>query len=348
MKLFGRNQNNKGIQNLSLAQAFFEKNDRKQASIYAEKAIRELSKLKKSSPVDLSWAFCMLGGAEMGLGNLEKAEGAFQKSISLMLNARNFFSVDQIISTYLGMEKLQFKMQNYKASKEALLHTIDLIFPLSPDDRHTNIYMYLARNYEELRDYAGAVVYFEKYLMALSAFKGKGQSNYHGVSQHKDRLKASLAAQFLGFPEPFISIKYENGGAAMIDIQYAKYLISALPNPSQVSLTKLVSGTRKITLVQAVVVNNRLEWKPIFELEDTDLIENFVSNLNISENQSIGHMMGNGQHKIVLEKDDTYSIEIEILCANTIRLVNNWKHDAQLENPSFLKEWLRQNGVEIE
>jgi len=212
---------------------------------------------------------------------------------------------------------------------------------------HMDVYMYIAKSSEELREYAQAVEYFEKYLEVFSTLKGKEDPNYHGVSQHKDRLKACLEAKSSSYPNPFIHIKYENGGAAMIDVQYAQYHICEHPDPSQASLDQLITGVNKIDLLIAKANENILEWETITEVDEADAIEDFLKNIQITEDEPFGHMMGIGEHKMILHKPDGSHFEMEILSENLIRLPNHWKHDAKLKEASFLREWLSQYGIDL-
>jgi len=113
MKLFGKSRKNEWKSNLAQAQAALQKNAPDNAKLFAEKALSEMDQSKDAGKPDRSWALFIIGTSDLALGNREVAEASFHKSVNLMEETYDPISVDQRVSTYLGLGRIQFQKKQY-------------------------------------------------------------------------------------------------------------------------------------------------------------------------------------------------------------------------------------------
>lgn len=312
----------------------------------AKIVVDTLESNRKGEDAGLSWAYFLWGRAEIELGNYSVAYEKLGRSVKLGNKVKSEEFINKRMSISFAIAELLFKMKEYKRAKDLFSHFESSISQQpTPGELHMRVYLYLAQIFEQLRDYEGSISFFEKYLTVTARLKGKEESNYHEVSQYKDRLAVSLEAKRKGFPEILIPIKYENGGAALISCQYAAYLVSELPNPTQASLDEILGNPESIRIVKQSIVDGKVEEGVIFEENDKKKISKIISEIKINESESIGHLMGNGSYFLIIKNLDGEEAEIEFLSERLIRLSKYWKDDAVLESPHFINQWLSQRGV---
>ena len=169
------------------------------------------------------------------------------------------------------------------------------------------------------------------------------------------RLKAALKAKSLNFSgeeykDGFISYKVENEGAGMMDIMYAKYLVSDLPDPSQKDLDAISSKATKIDVVTYVKskkvkgMGHEMEEKTFKQLSQNQIKELFQC-IKIKEDD-ITHVMNIGEISFKIFQGDNLFGTIRYVSNGYIRWDDKWKDDALLVNPTKFLEWLASIGID--
>ncbi len=289
--------------------------------------------------------------------------GQYDESLNGLLEAKEFyrahFPQDRDIRLYidLGIGDCYFNLK--QLDKAILIYkNIEMSdYMKEASMLHLQVYNCLSFIYLVNRDYQKAIEYYEKYLLSFELINPNAQSTqqYDEVNRKKESLKAALKAKSLNFSgeeykDGFITYKVNNGGAGMMDIMYAKYLVSDLPDPSQKDLDEVFSRITKMEVITYVKgkkvkgMGHMMEEKTFKQLSQNQIKE-LSQCLKISE-ADITHVMNIGDVSFKIFDGDTQLGVIRYLENGYIRWENKWKDDALLINPTKFLEWLDRIGID--
>ncbi len=196
---------------------------------------------------------------------------------------------------------------------------------------------------ERRRKYNEAIAWYEKYLDVYAQLYHDQSSIYVEYYTHKEKLKLALIAKMDNYkgsfmePPGFISGEFAKGGGTLMDITYARYLVSDLPNPrnedviyliGQANIARLISNDTTIQIVFNEEI--KIKWIEMMTIEEKDA----------------GHLMKLGDKVIIfLNHLDTEIGRIEYFDEGLIRMVDNWKPDAKLIQNEGFRVYLENLGI---
>jgi tetratricopeptide (TPR) repeat protein len=197
---------------------------------------------------------------------------------------------------------------------------------------------------ERRRKYDEAIVWYEKYLDTYAQLHHDQSSIYVEYYTHKEKLKLALEAKRANYEGPFmdppgfISGTFEKGGGTLMDLTYAIYLVSELPNPHNADVLNLIN--------QADSLQIKSNQKTIQVEFNEELKIKWVEMLTIEEKDA-GHLMKLGDKVIVFFRDVTEELgRIEYFDEGYIRIVDKWKPDAKLVHPEIFQKHLKNLGID--
>ena len=330
------------------------------AKHYKEAAQHALAVLPQSKSIrkhetDALGIILFYGGralADLGQNRLTDSSQN-REALQLLLEAEAFYSINfpQNVDIRLVILKgMGDCYQNLKRFDEAF----DIFAALEKRDEMKTWSGFSLKIYNALicsclgkRDYQKAIDYYEKYLseFQISYPDYEKSQRYFDVLVTKEKYKAALKAKSLNYSEAengFISYKIGNGGG-MMDITYAAYFVSDLPDPAQKDLDDLFDKTKSIRISQRTFDEN--PPKVILVIDDANTLKDVKDNFAIRD-ESPGHVMCIGTYlfDFITQNDEKH--QIEYLGYGAIRWEKAWKDDAQLENPHQFLEWLANNGID--
>lgn len=194
---------------------------------------------------------------------------------------------------------------------------------------------------ERQRKYEKAINYYEKYLDSYLKMHGQKSSIYIDFYKHKEKLKLALEAKKANYSGDMmqsphlVGREFSEGGGTIMDIQYAKYLVSELPDPMNIDIEGIINKSKRIEVFS--------EGQVIGYIEKDQIKKELIDKLRIEENSG-GHKMCLSE-LILICTDDTEKIidEIEYLGEGMIRIKEKWKPDAKLMKPNGFKNWVLNN-----
>lgn len=321
------------------------------AITYATKAIKLIHLKAPTQKANLAMANYILGRAACNEGQYDIAARALPISAELYGPIEGPKAQEMRAFLDLTFADLYWGTQKIQQAYDALIRLdVKLQSQTAPPLLRIRTYSFLAEICEKLRLYEEAVVNYEKVMEELTRLQGKEHPNYDPVSQRRDILKTLLAAKASGFPDPLILIQFENGGAKMMDVGYASWVISTLPDPNPKDINEAFDSALSVQLIKKQVekseegkmsVTDHTIWKS----NDTDSIAELKKIFQLENQDQYAHMACSGKYLIQLTYEDGPPNTIEWLTPNSIRWVDKWKDDAALIPSEFGVNWMKAHGV---
>ena len=319
----------------------------------AKQADQEISIQATQEKEALAWTNYIIGRAAIYAENWAVGEEALLKSKRLCEEGSTEGYQQILLQADFALGELYHLNKRYQEAWKILTKLEVEIASEEKGLMHLKSYIFLAEASQKIRKYEDAIGWFEKYLELLPQLYKKEETNYEGVEFHKDKLKAALDAKKAGFPEPFITVKSANGGGSMFDAQYAAWMVSELPDPSQESLDKAFEQANKLQLFKFKVERNeeldanvRVE-ELVFEEENKEELDKLASKMQMVVKDEYGHMMCVPEIRLKLHNDSGEMVTLDFLTPATIRWEDGWKDDGELQDGPFFEKWLRERGAEF-
>lgn len=206
----------------------------------------------------------------------------------------------------------------------------------------TKIYHKYAVFAERRRDYDAAIQGYEKYLAAFAQMHNDQAPTYREWYRYKEKLKLALAAKRSGFSKEYVNemgliqATFPNGDATMMDVRYAAYMVSDLPNPSNQDVAKLLDKT------EVLIIDTQGQQT---QIELTGPRKTTLKECLIIVEADAGHEMQVGEMALrFCAQDGTEIGRIDYIKKGLIRMEDTWKPDAILLNMGVaLEAWVKEH-----
>ncbi len=288
------------------------------------------------------YAICLFfeGRILVDQNDLNEAENVLEKGLKIYED-NNRTNDGYYLMTSLALADAYFK--SYKNDKSSDLYGRVLNSSLYGNDLslRTKVFHKYAVIAERNRDYKKAITHYEEYLRLFSQLHNDQAPTYLEFYRYKEKLKLALKAKEMNYQggivdsKGLINGKFDNGDAVIMDIKFAQYLVSELPNPQNEDIEKL--------LVESAYIQREVNGeKEIFKLNDINK-NDLLKYLTIKEVDG-GHEMNFPNQLFTLIDNNSNEItRIDYFDKGVIRMVDKWKPDAILINKEGLVNWFKKN-----
>jgi|GEM_PF-5470722 len=193
---------------------------------------------------------------------------------------------------------------------------------------------------ERRRKYREAIEWYDKYLMSFSKLHNNEAPTYIEFERYKEKLKLALRAKETSYQgdymdsQGFIHGNLPRGGSVMMDIPFAQYLVSGLPDPRNEDVEKTISRST-LMIVNSKETEERITLNDQLRITITDIFR--VHELDE------GHIMRIGDYTFQFyDKGGQRIGVIEYFKEGLIRMRDRWKPDAKIVSKERIDKWINE------
>ena len=300
------------------------------------------SKLADKPNAVYHYAICLFyeGRILVDKGDLKESEEVLGKCIKIYENGGKVNNGYYLMAS-LALADSQFK--GYKNNEAKALYERVLGSELYKDEVgiKTKIYHKYAVISERNRKYEDAINWYEKYLDSFSKMHSDKAPNFVEFYRYKEKLKLALKAKKSDYKGDFVNemgliqASFPNGDSTIMDIKFARYLVSELPDPSNKDIKELITSATYLEFKDK-------DSKKGVKITDENR-RDLISCLQVEEIEA-GHQMKIPDKTLILLDNNSNELNrIEYFEEGVIRIQSKWKPDAALIDKERLINWINQN-----